>query len=70
MEKTEKSGLWIFYHENSTCGGMWSEAGDKAHNIGVWGARWHVSSSDIDLLSGQDRPMKIDFENFFSAFFG
>ena len=49
---------------------MWYSAVDKAHNIGVWGARWDVSSSDIDLLSGQDRPVKIDFENFSHAFFG
>ena len=49
---------------------MWEEASGEARFIGVWGARWDVSSSDIDLLSGQDRPVKIDFENFSHAFFG
>ena len=33
------------------------------------GARWDVSSSHIDLLSGINRPAKIDFENFLSDFF-
>ena len=39
-------------------------ASGEARFIGVWGARWDVSSSHIDLLSGIDRPGKIDFENF------
>ena len=32
------------------------------------GARWDVSSSHIDLLSGINRPAKIDLYNFFSDF--
>ena len=34
------------------------------------GARQDVSLSDIDLLSGQDCPMKIDFEIFLVHFWG
>ena len=38
--------------------------------MGIWGARWGLSTGQTTILSGNYRPAKIDLENFRSGIFG